>query len=322
MGGPVLFSKKIGETEFKISSLPFGGYLEIAGLAEVGQGDQKEAQATDTGSFQVKPYWQKFLIINGGILFNLLATFLVFIGLFCTGMPKTAFLGGDTTKPIISRVVDGSIAQQIKLQTDDEIWSINDISAPSITIVIKTLQAHAGKPITLQIKRVNQLLSFTPTLDKTGRLGIEFKPDYFPRYGLLEATKKSFEAIVNMSKSLLDFVMRLFTKKAVKELASPLMFISAFVTNAKQGAGLLLFLLAFFSINLAILNLIPLPITDGGQLVFITIESIIGRQIPEKIRYGIHVASWILIMGLTAYLLIRDSITLFWPKIKALIARL
>lgn len=319
MGGPTLFAKKIGDTEFKISAIPFGGYLEIAGLAEIGQGDQKEAQAMDSGSFQVKPYWQKFFIINGGILFNLFAAFIVFVGLFCVGMPKTPFLGGETVAPIISKVIDGTIAQKIPLQPGDEILAINNITTPTITTLIKTLQKQAGQKITLQVKRTGQILIFTPTLDKTGRLGIEFKAEYLPRYDIITATEKAILAVITLSRNVIGIVFTLFTKQAINNLASPLLIVSYFVTNAKQGAALLLFFLAFISINLAIFNLIPIPVTDGGQFVFITIETIIGRQIPEKIRYGLHIASWILIMGLTIYLVIKDTIFLAWPKIKTLL---
>ena len=320
--GPALYSKKIGDTEFKISAIPFGGYLEIAGNAEIGQGDQQDAHATDAGSFQVKPYWQKFLILIGGILFNLLAAFIVCVGLFYAGMPKTQFLGGDTVRPIISRVLDDSIAQKLQLQIGDEFISINNMSPLNLTTLLSALKQNAEKTITFQIKRADQTLNFTATLGKAGLLGFEPKADFFPRYGLIAATQKAGAAIITISKAVIDVVITLFTKQGMKNLASPLMFVSAFVTNAKQGAALLLFLLVFFSVNLAILNLIPLPVVDGGQLVFITIEAIIGRQIPEKIRYGIHVATWILIMGLTVYLVVKDSIFLFWPKIKALLGKL
>ena len=70
--GPRIFKKKIGETEFALSLLPLGGYVEIAGAAEVGQGEQKEAYSTDQNSFASKPYYQKMLVMAGGIVFNLM----------------------------------------------------------------------------------------------------------------------------------------------------------------------------------------------------------------------------------------------------------
>jgi len=319
MGGPVLWSKKIGDTQFQISAIPFGGYLEIAGLAEVGQGEQQDALATDSGSFQVKPYWQKVLIMSGGVLFNFLTAVIVFIGLFYAGMPKTPFYGAETARPVINKTVDGSIARQLNLQPGDEILAIDNINTPNIMLLIKTLQQHANQPITVQVKRAEQLIPFTATLDKTGRLGIEFKAEYFPRYGFFESIQQAITATGTIIYGVWSAVVAIFTKHAINNISSPLLIVSYFVTNAEQGLALILCFLAFISINLAIFNLIPLPIADGGQIVFITIETIIGRQIPEKVRYGIHVATWILVMALTAYLVAKDTIALAWPKIKALL---
>ena len=87
--GPRLLTKKIGETEFCLSAIPFGGYVEIAGAAEVGQGDQKEAFATDEGSFAAKPFYQKLCVMLGGIVFNLAFAYFTMTLLFMTGIPKT-----------------------------------------------------------------------------------------------------------------------------------------------------------------------------------------------------------------------------------------
>ena len=319
MGGPVLWSKKIGDTQFQISAIPFGGYLEIAGLAEVGQGEQQEALATDSGSFQVKPYWQKVLIMSGGVLFNFLTGTIIFIGLFYAGMPKTPFYGAETARPVINKTVDGTIARQLQLQAGDEIVAINDINTPNITVLIKTLQQNASKPIAIRVKRAEQLLPFTATLDKNGRLGIEFKAEYFPRYGFFESIKQAITATGTIIHGVWNAVVAIFTKHAINNIASPLIIVSYFVTNAGQGIAVLLCFLAFISINLAVFNLIPLPIADGGQITFITIETVIGRQIPEKIRNGIHVATWILVLALSAYLIAKDAIMLAWPKIKMLL---
>jgi regulator of sigma E protease len=319
MGGPIMWSKKIGDTEFKINSIPFGGYLEIAGLAEVGQGKQQEAHAIDSGSFQIKPYWQKILIMSGGVLFNLLAGFIVFIGLFCFGMPKTPFYGAETARPIISKTVDGSIAQKINLQENDEILSINQSATPNILSLLKELQQNSNKPISLRVKRADQELNLATELDKTGRLGIDFKAEYFPRYGFFGSITQAWKATAHITHDVYSTIVAIFTKRALNKISSPLLIISYFVTNASQGLALILCFLAFISISLFLFNLIPLPITDGGQIILVTIESIIGRQIPEKTREIIYLTTWGLILILTAYLVVKDSIMLFWPKIKTLL---
>jgi len=322
MGGPVLFSKKIGDTEFKINAIPLGGYLEIAGQAEIGQGDQKEAHATDAGSFAVKPYWQKVLIMSGGVLFNFIAAFIVLIGLFWTGMPKTPFWGSETVRPIINSVVDNSTAQQLKLQLSDEIIEINGVSTPTIALLMQQLKENTQKTVLLKIKRDGQLLNFSPTIEKTGQLGVYFKVDYLPGVSLTTSIKKATYAIGTLTKKIFHDFTTIITKRAINNLASPLWLVSFFVSSASNGISFLLMLLVFFSINLVILNLLPLPITDGGQIIITGIETLTGKPLPEKVLNWLYLGTWGLLILLTIYLVIKDSILLFWPKIKALIAKI
>jgi len=85
--GPTLFKRKIGDTNFRLAAIPIGGYVEIAGMAEVGQGGQAQAHDKGPRSFGAKPYWQKFFVLTGGILFNMLFAYSVFIALYFIGMP-------------------------------------------------------------------------------------------------------------------------------------------------------------------------------------------------------------------------------------------
>lgn len=123
--GPYIWSKKIGDTVFALSSIPFGGYVEIAGVQEVGQGEQKEAQRKDTYSFVSKPYYQKLLVLLGGILFNLIFAYAAFIALFYTGIPKTLLMYPYQATPVITSVTPESAAHQAGLQPQDKIIAIN-----------------------------------------------------------------------------------------------------------------------------------------------------------------------------------------------------
>ena len=87
--GPQLLKKKIGDTVFTLSAIPFGGYVEIAGSEEPGQGEQKESKSLAPDSFAVKPYYQKMLIIAGGILFNLIFAYAAVILVMAIGAPET-----------------------------------------------------------------------------------------------------------------------------------------------------------------------------------------------------------------------------------------
>src|SRR5438477_1807104 len=132
--GPKLVSKKIGDTEFSLSAIPLGGYVEIAGAAEIGQGEQKEALAVDEGSFATKPYYQKLCVMIGGILFNLAFAYFTFILLFMTGIPKTPLI----QRPIIAAIQQGSAAEKSDLHVGDKILIVQN---EAIDSSIQKLQA-------------------------------------------------------------------------------------------------------------------------------------------------------------------------------------
>jgi len=319
--GPTLFSKEIAGTKFKISAIPLGGYVEIAGMAEVGQGAQKESHAIDEGSFQVKPYWQKAIILMGGITFNFLLAFLIFVGLYMTGIPKPALLTPDETRPIISTITKGKMADQIGLAVRDEILNINETRTSNVLSVIQELKKNINQKISITIKRNQKEISLPLTLDETSQLGIGFKTTFSAPLPFFASIREAAIETWDITKRTTEVFFHLFKKRTVEGLGGPLLIITQMVSNAKQGMSVFLFLLAFISINLAILNLIPLPITDGGQLIFTTIEAIIRRPIPEKVVEAIHTVCWVLVLALFAYLTFKDSRMLFWDKIKHLIGK-
>lgn len=315
--GPALWRKKIGETEFKVCAIPVAGYVEIAGLAEVGQGEQQDASATDEGSFSKKAWWQKIFILGGGIFFNVVLAYVIFTLLFMTGMPKSLFYQADSMKPIIASMREGACTPPVNLVCGDEIVAINQQPVTNVLEVIKHLQEHKGVAITLTIKRNQELITLNATPDNKGSIGIaSYQPQTITSQGPIDAIVSSWQLTTDVvSKTVMSFAS-LFSKRTLDGVGGPLLIITLLVNNAKQHFAVFLFFLAFISINLAILNLIPLPITDGGQIVLTTIESIICRKIPEKVLLAIHYVSWAFIMFLAVYLTIKDFIWLFWPKIK------
>src|SRR5271170_7782292 len=116
--GPKLISTRIGDTDFSLSAIPLGGYVEIAGAAEVGQGEQEHAYSSDERSFARKPYYQKMLVMFGGIMFNLIFAYTAFIFLCSFGLPATV--------PTIGTVQADSAAARAGLQSGDTIIAIDD----------------------------------------------------------------------------------------------------------------------------------------------------------------------------------------------------
>ncbi len=322
--GPKIINTKIGETEFCLSILPFGGYVEIAGAAEVGQGDQKEAFATDKNSFAVKPFYQQLLVLLGGIVFNLIFAYFAMIILFMAGIPKTPII----PNAIISTIQSGSSAERHAFLTGDRILSINEESVENNIQKIQTIiEPLALKKATIVIERNGEkitkdvLVGSKETEEMTiGTLGVEFDFLPTPPHSFKDAVIKGIDMCNTWIKKTFEGFSTLFSKKGIGKVAGPVMIIAMTVKGAAAGWQIFLLLLAIISINLAVLNLIPLPILDGGQILFYGIEALIRRPLPHKVREYIHVATWIMFIILFVYLTAQDVNRLVSPYINSVIA--
>ena len=284
--GPRILKKKIGETEFSLSLLPLGGYVEIAGSAEVGQGDQKEAYSKDERSFAVKPYYQKMLVMAGGILFNFIFAYLTLSFLYFVGMPKTPFLYPLHASNIISNIDDETPAAQAHLRSGDTILAFNKTPIHNAAELINLIKDLPNTPAQLLIERqgkqeqVELILGAREINQKNiGFLGVEFE---IPRFGVIDSIKYGISATNYLIAHIFSAFKNIFSGRELNNLGGPLMVISQTVKGAEKGFKIFMLLLAFISINLAILNIIPLPIMDGGQALFYTIEAIIGKSLNEK----------------------------------------
>lgn len=324
--GPRILSKKIGTTDFSISAIPLGGYVEISGMAEIGQGEQKGAHNKGEDSFGVKPYWQKMLILFGGILFNLLFAYFSLTLLFIVGAPKThmlAPLGIVNYKPVINAMAKDSPAEKASLKVGDEIIQISSLDGQNIQIkgdadlLTKTLRSHPNDTIRISVKRGEaEILDHDLTLGsaeifengelkKIGLWGAQLEINEIPTYSLGEAIAQGIRATNIYILTTAYAFKNMFVKRDIKGVGGPIMIIAETMKGAQKGFKIFLLFLAIISINLAVLNLLPLPILDGGQIMFVTIETLIGKQLP-KLREYIHIGSWLLMLALIIFLTIRD----------------
>ncbi|MFH0898234.1 MAG: site-2 protease family protein [bacterium] len=326
--GPKIIEKKIGSTNFRISKIPIGGYVEIAGLAEPGQGEQEHATLTGENSFDAKPFWQKFFVLFGGILFNLIFAYLA----FCT-----IFIVGDRGKKqiiTISHVAPNSPAQKAGMLENDQVLSIDNQSLlaqegktvkDSLETFLEIIRQNPEKSISITVLRSvtqdaikkDQELPLTIQPEKViennvavGKIGI-YPSIPMPKLPFFQAIKTGFfytnEWIINMAMS----IKNLFTQKSLEGVGGPVMILAQGFKFAQGGLVSLLLFLAIISISLALINLLPLGVTDGGQLLLVSIESIIRRPIPDSVRIGINIVSIGLFAILFVYLTYRDILKLF-----------
>jgi regulator of sigma E protease len=305
--GPRLITKKIGETEFTLSAVPLGGYVEIAGAAEMGQGEQKDAHASDTHSFAVKPYYQKLLVLLGGIIFNLMFAYFAVILLCMLGIPKSI--------PVIQTIVPDSAAERAQLQPGDRLIAINNQNTENnLEKTLALIAPLANQEGSITINRGGQEMvvpiTFGTKFDTEGKeigsMGITFEREKAQGLPILQAIPQGIILTNTYIKETAKGFKTIFAKRDVSSVQGPLSIISLIMEGIKQNFSVFLLLLALISISLAVFNLIPLPILDGGQILFYTIEAIIGRPLPVKVKEYIHIGSWILILALIVYLSAQD----------------
>jgi regulator of sigma E protease len=315
--GPRLLSRTIGDTNFSLSAIPLGGYVELAGSAEIGQGEQKEAYATDERSFIVKPYYQKLLVMSGGIVFNLAFGYIAFFLLFLTGIPKSPYLYPLNASTTIESIKQDSVAQKAGLQEQDRIIALNNIDYTDnpLGFLKAALSSHA--PVTVSIERDGTVQDVTLTIEPHAEqkgihsLGIQFV-EKLPQLSVWHAFQRSVYVTNLFIIGTLKGFKNIFWKRDVRNMAGPITIIAETIKGAGQGFKTVLIFLAIISINLAILNLIPVPILDGGQILFYTIEAIVGRSLPATVREYIFIASWLLFLALFVYLSYQDILKLLF----------
>ena len=322
--GPKILERKIGSTNFRLSAIPLGGYVEIAGLAEIGQGEQKFANMNDETSFNKKPYWQKVFVLCGGVMFNLLFAYVIYSTLFFIGIPK------KKTFFSVSPNVKQEIQDNYKIEAGDTFISINKQTLYNdAKALLPVIKAELIKPILngtedkilVEILRNNQKieLEITPSSDKdlnqkfieSFELKSEEIKGEYEKYPLLKSISMGIQVTNEWIIQMIQGIEYLIKQKSLQGAGGPIMILSKTFETAQKGIIPLLLFLAFISINLAIINILPLGALDGGQLLFTTIEAVIRRDIPEIIKISINIASWILLLSLILYLSYRDLISIF-----------
>lgn len=324
--GPKLLQRKIGDTNFCLSAIPFGGYVEIAGLEEVGQGDQAFAHETGSRAFSSKNFIEKMLVLLGGIIFNLAFAYSVFCVLFMIG-------DNSKEQPVIVHSVSANSAAELAgLKKDDAILRINNTNTTNssefikLHDLLKTIQESAHTELSLQILRDNNELTViakpsTQNIDgkEVGFLGAglnQHKP--IEKLPFIPAIKRGIQETNSWIYAIAKSMKNIFSRKSLDGASGPIRIIADGFRMAKSGFIPLFIFLALMSINLALFNLLPLGITDGGQLLFALIEAIIRRPTPTIIRNSLNIVSFGLFVILAVYLTYADISHLFGEKITAL----
>ena len=317
--GPRLIGRTVGDTEYLISALPLGGYVKLFG-EEPSEGEAAQALSPEDRkrSFSHASVWKRIVIVAAGPVFNMLLAYLIFTGALSIGVPMYV-PDFDSLMPVVETVVENSPAQAAGIKPGDRIVSINDHKISTWVQMTEIIYGSAGKALTIVVERDRRDLSLTVTpAPKTieneegktvevGQIGIGKSPRgvQIEAANPLEAIYKGGQATWQWTYLTVEGLVRLVQGKlSTDNIGGPILIGQMSGQAASQGFGGLAFLIAILSITLGVMNILPIPVLDGGHLLFFAIEAVLGRPLSlrkREIAQQVGLALLLLLMALAFY---------------------
>jgi regulator of sigma E protease len=315
--GAKIFGFTRGETEYRFSAIPIGGYVKMAGedIEELLKEDPAAKINDDPRSFYNQSKLKRSLIIVAGSLANILLGTIIFLMIFISGVPTL------TTK--IGTVQENSAAAKAGIKPNDQIIAIDTISLWKWEDMTKIIQESAGKKLMLTIKRdgADIELEITPETQeksKVGMIGIGSAYDFIKvRFDPVTAVGKAFSQTWIIGRGIIKGIFLMVTGQSKAEIAGPLGIIKITGEQAKQGFLNLMFFVGLLGINLGIINLLPILPLDGGYLLVMLIEKIKGSPVKLKYQLIAQQVGWALVLFLLFFASYSDIVNLYLPSIKA-----
>ena len=287
--GQKIISRQSGETTYSVRLIPLGGFNRIAGMDPDDEPDSR--------NFNAKPVWARMLVIAAGSLMNFLLPILLFVIVF-----TTAGIEKPSDAPIIGTVLPDRPAARAGVLPGDHVLSVNGKKIETWRQFVETIQKNAGNELEIEFARgkTQQLIKIVPEYDARANRGIiGVVPQtftYWPGFGeaIVLAAKQTYAVALNM----LSGIIQMLSGRMAAEVAGPIGVAQMAGQVAQMGFVPLLQFAAFLSINLGLINLLPVPVLDGGHLVTLAVEGIRGKPLS---RENMH---YIQMLGLTLLVLL------------------
>lgn len=316
---PRVYGKKIGETIYSINLLPIGGFVRLYGEDDAGSGkigkikDYTKLKDKDLQrAFFIRPVWQRASIVLAGVIMNFVLALVVITYIFAVvGMPT------QTKNVVITEVLHNSPAAKAGLQKNDIIVSIDTTAITQESQVPALTSKHAHQPMTVMVLRgkSQRTFSVTPTYDaheKKVLIGIGIAQQIInqnypwyqaPFFGLKELVNETWQILAGLGQT----AQQVSTTGTVPQgLAGPVGIEQLVGVVIQNGFNSTLMLVSLLSLNLAVLNVLPIPALDGGRLFFILFEGVTGRKVNQKFEGYVHMVGMVILLSLIALLTYHD----------------
>ena len=308
--GPKLIGFTSGATEYKVCAVPLGGYVALAG--ETGDEEEENDGFPDEELFGKRPPWQKLCVVAAGPIFNFVLAFFIFWFI-------VAFQGQGVVLPTVGAVMDDTPAAAAGFQPGDRVLAIDGADIDSWDQMVTTIRASGEREISIDILRDDDVMNviLTPEVRTitnlygeevvTPLIGVQMGSDvrYEPidGIGLVEAVKVTWYHIVGVVKGFKNLLLRILPMDTV---GGPIMLAQVIHDGAQSGIFPLLLRVAIISINLAVINLLPIPVLDGGHILFYSLEMLFRRPLSESVKGVAMRLGLMFILGLMALAIFND----------------
>jgi regulator of sigma E protease len=302
-------------TRWKVGWLPLGGYVRFVGdehAASQPASPDSVAPEDRHRSFHLKPVWQRFLIVLAGPVSNFLVAIAIFAALF-------AIYGVPRSPPIASAVAAGSAADRAGIEAGDVILSAGGRRIDSFETLSRYVSMRPGETVDITLNRSSERLTVPVRFDteeeqdrfgnrfRVGRLGVYGKEQVLEPVSALQLIPTATMFTLTTTRSMIEGVWQIITgRRSVKELGGPLKI--AQVAGQQASLGMLQFiqLVALISINLGFINLLPVPMLDGGHLLFYSIEAVQRRPVSLRAQEWAFRGGLALILALFVFTTVND----------------
>jgi membrane-associated protease RseP (regulator of RpoE activity) len=319
--GPIIWKYQGTQTEYAIRAIPLGGFV---GFPD--DDPDSEIPANDPNLLRNRPILDRAIVISAGVIANLVFAYLLLVTqVGVIGVPQSSQPGVliQQLAPDVS-----SVAADAGIQPKDVIIAAGQekfgTSLQEIEALRDIIKTHAGQPIELEIQRGDRILSKTvvPKANQNGdgSIGVGLAPNgNIVRRRVTNPAKAlslgaaEFQRIVSLTFSGFGQLITNFGETA-NQVAGPVKIVEIGASIAQNDTAGLFFFAALISINLAIINILPLPALDGGQLAFLVIEGLRGKPLPTRIQEGVMQTGLVLLLGLGIFLILKETTQLEWVQ--------
>ncbi len=310
--GKKLYSKTFGKTEWSISAIPLGGYVKMKG-----QDDSDPTNVSyDSDSYNTKRPWQRIIILLAGPFANFLMAFMLYLSISYMGVPKLL--------TYVDKVGEDTPAFSAGIKNEDKILQINGTNIKYWEDIGDSINKSQGT-ITMVIEREKNLITLqvTPKVieDKNmfgeaiSRKIIGITPllkQSTQTYGFIDGFGYAWNETVKASKLIFQSVQKIVTGVVgTDQLGGVITIVDVTAQASSAGILSLFFFTALISVNLGVLNLLPIPALDGGHIMFNLYEMITGKTASDSVMYYITLVGWVMLIGLM-FLGLYNDITRLW----------